>query len=690
MDEIAGKNNQAAKTDGIDKPKNINIVFTPSGKKAVIPAGLSILETARQLGVDLDSVCGGRGICGRCQIEPSLGHFPKFSIHAKKEHLSPFSKIEERYKSKRSMPDTHRLGCSTKLLGDMVIDIPAQSQLHQQIIRKRAENREIKINPLIRLFYLEVEQPDMDHPSGDLERVFQALSSQWNISISHIEHHLLSNLQTILRDSNWNITVAVRHEKNIIAIWPGFKDHILGVAIDVGSTTISAHLCNLRDGEVLASNGVMNPQIRFGEDLMSRVSYVMLNQNNAGQLTQTIRQSLNDLIEQVCIEADCNIADVLEIVLVANPVMHHILMGWSPVELGWAPFALVSNAAQDIPAQKLDFDKLNLGAHIWLLPLIAGHVGADAAAVILSEAPQLSNKITLIVDIGTNAEIILGNKDQLLACSSPTGPALEGAQISCGQRAAAGAIERVRIDPKTLKAHFQIIGCPLWSNEDGFAEQTLKTPVSGICGSGIIEVLAEMFLTGILDMDGRIQPQKDKPSPYIVENDRTCSYILYDHGDHPIMITQNDVRAVQLAKAALYAGAQLLIDKLQKTPERIILAGAFGSHIDTKYAMILGLIPDCALSQVSSVGNAAGTGARIALLDKQSRNDIVQTVRRIEKIETATKPRFQEHFVEAMAIPHKTAPFAKLRQETYLPPIEQKQQNTKAASKRRRNRRHKA
>ncbi len=653
--------------------ENIKVVFTPSGKRGEVAAGTTVLSAARKLGVDLDSVCGGRGICGRCQVEPSWGEFAKFSIHAVDNNLSPFSQTEERYQSKRGLKTKRRLGCSTKLLGDMVIDIPAESQVHQQVIRKRAEVRDIIIDPVIRLYYIAVEEPDMDHPSGDFERVNDALLQQWNVNICTASMPVLEHLQTLLRKSDWKITVAVRDDKIIVAAWEGLKERFLGAAVDIGSTTMSVHLCDMRTGEVLHSVGIMNPQIRFGEDLMSRVSYIMMNPDGNIELTRSVRHALVSLLEQVCAQITEDPNDVLEVVFVGNPIMHHLLLGWNPVELGWAPFALVSNASQDIDAAQLELTCIHPSAHAWTFPLIAGHVGADAAAVILSESPQTQEAVSLIIDVGTNAEIVLGNKDQLLACSSPTGPAFEGAQISSGQRAGAGAIERVRVDPQSLEPRYKIIGCDLWSDHPDFPASAAKIGITGICGSGIIEVLAEMFLAGIIDEDGCIGNHLNKDTNRIVKDGRTWSYILYQdnsESENPtIKITQNDVRAIQLAKAALYAGAMLLVDKLGKKPDRIILAGAFGSHIDTKYAMVLGMIPDCNLKNVWSVGNAAGTGARIALLNHAARQEICTIVKDIEKIETATEEKFQAYFVDAMAFPHKTDPFTNLRATIDIPNI---------------------
>ncbi|MEM7427511.1 MAG: ASKHA domain-containing protein [Pseudomonadota bacterium] len=651
------------------------VVFTPSGKRGSFPVGTPLLSIARGLGVDIDSVCGGRAICGRCQVNVSEGEFAKHGITSSAGNLSEVSRVEIRYDEKRGLAAGRRLSCQAKLLGDVVIDVPPESQVHKQVVRKRAEARTIEIDPVTSLHYIEVEEPDMHKPSSDLERVYDALRTQWDIPDVTCDMRILTELQPALRKGNWTMTVAIHNRlpgtlPQITGIWPGFHDEAYGLAVDVGSTTIAAHLCDLATGEVLGSSGLMNPQIRFGEDLMSRVSYVMMNPGGDREMTTAVRDAINVLAGQVSIEAGIDPDNILEIVLVGNPVMHHLLLGVDPVELGGAPFALATGMAVTRPARQLDL-KLHGGAHAYVLPCIAGHVGADAAAVTLSESPHLSDEMTLIVDVGTNAEIVLGNKERLLACSSPTGPAFEGAQISSGQRAAPGAIERVRVDPETLEPRFRVIGCDLWSDDPGFAAATASTGVTGICGSGIIEVMAEMYLAGIINQDGMVDGSLAAKSPRIRANGRTFDYVIND-GEPLISVTQNDVRAIQLAKAALYAGTRLLMDHMQiDSVDRIRLAGAFGSHIDVKYAMVLGLIPDCALDKVESAGNAAGTGARIALLNSKARDEIERVVREVEKIETAVEPKFQDHFVEAMAIPHKTASYPNLTQEVTLPAIKE-------------------
>lgn len=633
------------------------IVFTPSGKRGTFAYGTSVLDAARSLGVDVDSVCGGRAMCGRCQVVCAEGEFAKHAITSRADNLSPVGEVETRFaERRRNFVAGRRLSCQAKIMGDLVIDVPPESQMHRQVVRKSAEHRDITLDTGVHLYFVEVREADMFEPSGDVQRLLQALDAEWGLKNLKCDWPVLPDLQVALRKGEWQVTVAVYKDEWVIAVWPGFKRDAYGLAIDIGSTTIAANLINLTNGDVVATDGIMNPQIRFGEDLMSRVSYVMMNPDGATELTHTVRMGINQLIANLARAGDIDVNEIVDVTIAGNPIMHHLFLGISPVELGTAPFALVTDAALDLRAIEVGLN-INKGATVYVLPCIAGHVGADAAAMILAEEPHLLEEISLVVDVGTNAEIVLGNRDRLLACSSPTGPAFEGAQISCGQRAAPGAIERVRIDPQTLIARFSVIGSDAWSDEPGFADALQAFGVTGICGSGIIEAVAEMYLSGIISEDGVIDGSLAAISDRIIANDRTWSYLLYD-GAQKIVVTQTDVRQIQLAKAALYAGVKLLLDHAGlESVDRIRLAGAFGSHIDTKYAMVLGLIPDCALERVESAGNAAGTGARIALLNVAARREIEAVVRKVEKIETAVEPKFQEYFVDAMALPNKTDQF---------------------------------
>ncbi len=654
------------------RPKDPLVLFMPSGKRGRFPVGTPVLDAARQLGVYVESVCGGRATCGRCQIEVQEGSFAKHGIVSLGDHISPKGPKEERYERVRGLPEGRRLSCSATVQGDLVVDVPQDTVVNAQVVRKAATDRVIERNPAVRLCYVEVDEPDMHKPLGDLDRLKAVLAKDWGINDPAVPLRLLTQVQKILRKESWGVTVAVHHDEDdaraeLLAMWPGLHNEAYGIACDIGSTTIAMHLVSLLSGRVVASAGASNPQIRFGEDLMSRVSYVMMNPDGREAMTSAVREAVNGLIDKVCAEGGISADDILDAVFVANPVMHHLFLGIDPTELGQAPFALAVSGAVRTSTAELGL-KANDGARVYLLPCIAGHVGADAAAATLSEGPHRQDAMMLLVDVGTNAEIVLGNRSRVVAASSPTGPAFEGAEISAGQRAAPGAIERVRIDPETLEPRFKIIGSDRWSDEDGFAADAARLGVTGICGSAIIEVVAEMYLSGIVSEDGVVDGALAGRSPRIVPNGRTFSYLLHD-GSPRIAVTQNDVRAIQLAKAALYAGIRLLMEKQGVAEvDAIRFAGAFGSFIDPKYAMVLGLIPDCDLAAVKAVGNAAGTGAMMALLNRGHRREIEETVRRIEKIETALEPHFQQLFVDAMALPNKVDPFPKLSAAVKLPP----------------------
>ncbi|ESY10360.1 ASKHA domain-containing protein [Mesorhizobium sp. C386A] len=659
----------------MNSPANITdplVLFMPSGKRGRFPVGTPVLDAARQLGVYVESVCGGRATCGRCQIEVQEGNFAKHKIVSSNDHISPKGAKEERYERVRGLPERRRLSCSAQIRGDLVIDVPQDTVINAQTIRKDADTRVIARDSAIRMCYVEIEEPDMHKPLGDLDRLKIALMKDWGFKNLEFDFYLMPQVQGILRKGNWTATAAIHKDAEsdiarVIALWPGLKNEAYGLACDIGSTTIAMHLVSLLSGRVAASSGTSNPQIRFGEDLMSRVSYVMMNPDGREGMTVAVREAISGLVDKVCAEGNVQRNDILDSVFVGNPIMHHLFLGIDPTELGGAPFALAVSGAVRIKAADIGL-KLNQGARLYMLPCIAGHVGADAAAVTLSEGPHRQDEMMLIVDVGTNAEIVLGNRKRVVAASSPTGPAFEGAEISGGQRAAPGAIERVRIDPDTLEPKYRVIGSELWSDDPGFLDSVQATGVTGICGSGIIEIVAEMYLAGIISEDGVIDGSLAERSPRVTVNGRTFSYVLKE-GEPKITITQTDVRAIQLAKAALYAGTKLLMEK-QNTEhvDRIHFAGAFGSFIDPKYAMVLGLIPDCDLDKVSAVGNAAGAGARMALLNRGYRREIEDTVSHIEKIETALEPKFQEHFVYAMALPNKVDPFPKLSAAVKLPP----------------------
>jgi uncharacterized 2Fe-2S/4Fe-4S cluster protein (DUF4445 family) len=670
------------------------VVFQPSGRQAQIPAGTTLLEAARRLGVDVDSICGGRQTCGKCKVLVETGAFAKHAIESSADHLSPAGAEERDYFARHGwgQPDGARLSCAACVIGDVLVTVPPESQARKQIIRKSATERAIVIDPVLRQVYVEVEPHRLGERKGDWERLQDVLRAEWGLEGLRIDLQALRRLGPALKQGKQRITVTVWNDAEVIDAQPGYHEGLYGLAVDVGSTTVAAHLCELRSGAVLATESMMNPQVTYGEDLMSRVSYAMMHDDGLQKMHQAIVGGLNKLAGLAAHAAGLRARDIHELVIAGNTVMHHILLGFDPTDLGAAPFTLATHAPIDIKARDLGL-KLHPGANVHFLPLEAGHVGSDNVGALIAEAPDQQDELMLIIDIGTNAEIVLGDRARLQSCSSPTGPAFEGAQIAHGQRAAPGAIERVRIDRTTGEPRFKVIGKDAWS-DDLPPEEIGAT---GICGSGIIEVVAELFTAGILQHDGRFSSQWASQvasrKSQVAESDEsdaaaTCDlrpaawrlrwngpkaeYILATAEQtatgREIVVTQDDVRNIQLAKAALYTGCKLLMQRRGvEQVDKIVLAGAFGSYIDPLHAMILGLYPDCALEKVYAVGNAAGDGARIALLSKTRRREAARLARRVEYIETAIDPDFQSEFVRAMHLPHMTDTFPHLEALGTLP-----------------------
>lgn len=643
------------------------VVLLPSGRRGRVPVGSNLLDAARTLGVELESICGGRQTCGKCQIVPEQGDFPKHGVVSDAAHLSPPTLRELEYRETHEL-NGRRLACACEIIGDIVVHVPVESQARKQIIAKAVTERVIQVQPAVRQVYVQLEPGGLDDRGSDWSRLQDALAQQWNLENLTIDLAALRTLQPALREGKHRVTVAVWQEREVLRVQPGYAEGIYGLAVDVGSTTVAAHLNDLRTGAVVATETTMNPQVRFGEDLMSRVSYAMMNADGTVKMHQAIVDALNELARQAAATAGISTDDILDTVIVGNPVIHHLLLGIDPTELGGAPFALAVDAALDLRARELGLE-LNPSARVHILPCIAGHVGADNVAVQLAEAPHAQDEMMLVIDVGTNAEIVLGNRERVVCASSPTGPAFEGAQITHGQRAAPGAIERVRIDPLTLEPRWKVIGSAGWISAG--TQVVERARATGICGSGIIEVIAEMFRAGILDAQGRFDETASERSPRVRFRERVGEYVLVEPSHtatgREIVITQKDVRAIQLAKGALYTGAKLLMRELGVTRvDRIVLAGAFGSYISPMHAMMLGMIPDCDLERVTAVGNAAGDGARIALLNIEERKTATQLARWVEHVQIATDPNFQNEFVGAMGLPHAFDAFPHLA--TVLPP----------------------
>ena len=658
-----------------NRNSSATIVFTPSGIRGRVKKGTTILEAAQKFSVDLNSICGARGRCSKCQIELTFGEFNKLNIRSKETSVSERNETELIYRTKFHLSEERRLGCQTKILGDLVVDVPEDSQIHKQIIKKETNLRDFSLNTSVKAFYVQVSEPQLDSLESDFERLKISLKDDWNIQGVTCSVRVLKDLQEKLRRGNWGITVLLYYKENtvpeIVDIHSGYSEiPAFGVAIDLGSTSIAATLCDLNSGKIVGSMGIMNPQIRYGEDVMSRVSYCMMEEKGLATLNNSVIQGINELTRKIAEKHGIKLDSVFEIVFVANPIMHHLLLGIDPKELGQAPFPLALSDSLTIKSKDIGII-LNPESYVYTVPCIGGHVGADAASVLIAEQPQkLKDTTTLLIDIGTNAEILLAKGEEIFACSCPTGPALEGAQISAGQRAAPGAIERVRIDPITKEPRFKVIGCEQWSNEEGFSENVSGVGVTGICGSGIIEAVAEMRLAGLLDANGLIGSAAQTGSNRCTSSERTNSYLLYSDNKVSLSITNMDIRAIQLAKAALHASFKILLEKSRVNRiDSILLAGAFGSQISPEHALIIGLVPDAQVSQIVASGNSAGAGAIIALLDVSSRREISSLVRKVHKIETAVEPSFQKHFVEGSAFPDNSSTHPELFKLKELPNV---------------------
>ena len=621
---------------------NFQVCFTPSGRQFKGEFGDTLLQVAQDAGVAIRSLCGGYGQCHQCWIEVSEGEHSKFGVNCKSENVTGITKLEKQLIIDNPSYKGKRLACQSCIQGDLVIDVPEESQEHKAYISKKNAKQNYSVSSAISLIECTLEESTLDENPSASENLIAQLEKQ-GIE-AKIDFNLLRGLQPLIHETKGNLTVAIRDNEQIVAAYPQGKLQVFGAAIDIGSTTLALYVYDLKDGKLVYESSAMNPQIRFGEDLMSRVSYVMMNKGGDEKLTIAVRTKITEMLHAACDNLEVKWDKLLEVVLVGNPIMHHIFFGISPVELGQAPFTLSIRSWLDVDAKDLNFE-LYPKTRLSFFPLIAGHVGADTAAAYLSQIDIMHSETTLLVDIGTNAEIMLSKEGEVYATSSPTGPAFEGAEISSGVRATYGAIERVRIDKETLKVRFKVIGCDAWSDEPDF--ELVQMKAVGICGSGIIEAIVAFAEAGIIDQSG-LFVESIAPELFSKKGN-TTRFLLVDQGDKSIYIEQVDIRSIQLAKAALSAGVSILMDYLKCDHfDKILLAGAFGAHLDARYVALLDIIPTSTEEKIVSVGNAAGIGASAALLDVNKRKAIIEAVDKVVKIETATEPRFQEFFVEAM------------------------------------------
>ncbi len=636
------------------------IIFQPSGRRGLVPEGTTILDAARRLGVDIEAVCGELIVCGKCRVKIMEGKFQKEDITSSMGHLSSLDEKEIKVLERKDAEEHVRLACCTKILGDVLVFVPEASRTGKQVVSKAAGKIVVKLKPAVRKYYVELPEPNLDDPLGDFERVEKVLyENNPKMKKLTIDYRALQKLPDVLRKSDWKVTVTVWNNADIIRVEPGKIETNIGLAVDIGTTSVAGYLTDLNTGDVIVTESMMNPQVRYGEDVMSRISYCMFNEETGlKDLQDTIVEGLNTIAKQAAHKAGISTDDISEMTLVCNTAMHHILLGINPEYMGVAPFTPALHHSVDIKAERLGIHILPAG-NIHVLPIEAGFVGADNVGCLIADKPHKRKEMTLLIDIGTNGELVLGNRDKLISCSCATGPALEGAQIEFGMRAAPGAIERVKIDPKTLEPQYKVIGSNRWS--DGQVNMKAK----GICGSAIIDVIAAMFLAGILKKNGQIDIELK--SPRIRKNEKGLSeYVLaWKHEtaiEADIVVNQKDVRAIQLAKGALYSGCLIMLRKLGiKKFDRLAIAGAFGSHIDKVAAMVIGMFPDCDLKKVEYIGNAAGDGARIALLSTDERKEANIIARKVEYVELALEEDFNDRFGESMQFPHMFDKFPHLK-----------------------------
>lgn len=630
--------------------KDVEIVFQPSGRRGRVPAGTTILAAAQGMGVGIEAVCGGKGVCGKCRVIIEEGRFEKLGLVSGKAHVSGLSAVEEKFLSPEELARGYRLACLAQVRESLVVTVPEESRTAKQVILEQGRERSYRLAPAVKQYSLVLPPASLADARDDRQRLLEALEERYGLKDLIVDYTVLRDLPLLLRKEEWQVTVTLWQGREIIRVVPGAEvPHSLGIAIDVGTTTLAAFLCDLATGELLGKASRMNPQIGYGEDVLARISYAMTEEKGREKLQQAMLEAISVLAEEMTAKIGREALEVDEIVLVYNTAMHHFTLGLEPKHMGRSPFVPAVSVPLDIKARDLGV-KINPAGNIHSLPVEAGFVGPDNVAVLIAEEPYRSNSIKLIIDIGTNGEIDLGNKDRLLSTSCATGPALEGAQIAFGMRAAPGAIERVEIDPETKEPRYKVIG------EDKWYPELKVTGAQGICGSGIIDVVAELHRAGIISKAGRINGRLETPRVRKDESGK-LQYVLAwaeetaIHKD--IVITQGDIRAVQLAKGAIYVGARYLMEKYGcDHVDEVILAGAFGSYINKRSAMALGLFPDCDPEKVKAVGNAAGDGARLALLDVEKRREAARVARQVEFVETAVEPDFQARFMEALSIPH--------------------------------------
>ncbi len=597
--------------------------------------------------MEIESACGGKGTCGKCRIsiEPAVG--PAADRWAA-GGVSPPTEVERRLLDPEILVAGMRLACQVRVTGDALIFVPEESRRTEQVVRKDAGGRTVPLDPAIMSYRVALKAPTLQDQTADAERLLEALERQHGLTRIKFDLEVLRTLPNVVRRASWDLVAIVWQAKTIIDVQPAASPgRLLGLAVDVGTTTIAAYLVDLSSGEVVATEAAMNLQVVFGDDVIARLNHATRGSESLAELQRTVITQVNDLAQKAVERSGAALEDIYDVVMVGNTAMHHLFLGLDPRAVCMAPFIAAVHGAIDTKASDLGLS-FHRGCRLHTLPIEAGFIGADNVGVLIAEEPYNQDQVLLIVDIGTNGELVLGNERRLLSTSCATGPALEGAHLEFGMRAAPGAIERVRIDPEDLSVRFKIIGLEGWHTE----HEAREVGARGICGSGIIEAAAEMRKAGVILPNGNFAPQLSHER-IVLEDGKPRKFVLAWPEEtaigRAITVSLKDIRAIQLAKAALRAGAEILLrDYGVAKPDRVVLAGAFGSYLDKHHALAIGMLPNCDPESVTSVGNAAGDGARFALLNLGKRREAAWVADMVEFVELATDPDFQKQYVEAM------------------------------------------
>jgi uncharacterized 2Fe-2S/4Fe-4S cluster protein (DUF4445 family) len=608
-----------------------------------VEVGQDLLSVARGLGVDIESVCGGKGACAKCRVR----------IESPADSVTPPSGPETEALGATALAEGTRLACQARVVEDVRVFVPEESRRTVQVVRKEAGTRTVPLDPAVRTYHVVLTPPTLHEAGADAERLLGALEREHGLAGLALDFDLLRSLPGKIREAGWDVVAVVWRQDTtggaVMDVRPAADPgRILGLAVDVGTTTVAAYLTDLETGELLATEGAMNPQVAFGDDVIARLYHVLHESDGQTELQQAIVMEIGRLAASAAERCGVRVADILDVVIVGNTVMHHLFLGLDSRGLGTAPFAPAVQGPVDTLASYIGL-AFHEGCRLHVLPVEAGFVGADNVSVLVAEEPYEQDEILLIIDIGTNGELVLGNRERLLSASCATGPALEGAHVEFGMRAAEGAIERVRVQPETLDVSFKVIGREDWQTEGSGAEALAR----GICGSGIIEAAAEMYSAGVILPDGGFNP--DMQGDRIVrENGKPRKFVIARAQESalgkPITVSLKDIRALQLAKGALRAGAEILLRRYGvDAPDRVVLAGAFGSYIDPHHALAIRMLPEVESEKVVSVGNAAGDGARFALTNVGKRREAAWVADKVDYVELATDPDFQKEYVRAMA-----------------------------------------